>query len=315
MRPLLAALVAALLLPAAASARPVHVAAFYYPWYGSMRRDGGYEHWLQGGHAPPFDVGSVFFPARGAYSSSDPRVVAAQMHDLAGAGVDEVVTSWWGRGSNEDARLPLVAAAARAHGLELAVHLEPYGGRSPASVAADLDYLAGLGVRDVFVYRPRDLSTADWSELNARRPAMRTFAQTNQVGFAAHAGFDGVYTYDTVVYGASKFDRLCEQARARGLLCAPSVGPGYDARASPPARRVTPRRDGATYDSMWSAALDAGADLVTITSYNEWNEGTQIEPAGHGGRYETYDGAWGLHGRAAAYAYLWRTAFWAAQLR
>src|SRR3954454_18575656 len=161
MRPLFAALVAALLLPAAAFPRPVRVAAFYYPWYESMRRDGAYEHWQQGGHAPPFDLGSVFFPARGPYSSSDPRIVGAQMRDLARAGVDEVVTSWWGRGSNEDARLPLVAAVARAHGLELAVHLEPYGGRSPSSVASDLDYLAGLGVHDVYVYRPRDLTTTD----------------------------------------------------------------------------------------------------------------------------------------------------------
>ena len=44
---------------------------------------------------------------------------------------------------------------------------------------------------------------------------------------------------------------------------------------------------------MWNAALHAGADMVTITSYNEWGEGTQIEPAGHGGRYESYDGAYG----------------------
>ena len=30
---------------------------------------------------------------------------------------------------------------------------------------------------------------------------------------------------------------------------------------------------------MWKAAIRAGADRVTITSYNEWHEGTQIEPA------------------------------------
>ena len=65
-------------------------------------------------------------------------------------------------------------------------------------------------------------------------------------------------------------------------------------------------------DRMWAGALRARPDLVTITSYNEWHEGTQIEAARRvGGRYLSYDGAWGLTGRAAAGAYLARTAYWA----
>ena len=54
---------------------------------------------------------------------------------------------------------------------------------------------------------------------------------------------------------------------------------------------------------------------MTVTSFNEWQEGTQIEPAVPfklgGVRYFAYDGAWGLHGRAAENAYLGRTAYWA----
>ena len=30
---------------------------------------------------------------------------------------------------------------------------------------------------------------------------------------------------------------------------------------------------------MLGAAVESGADLVSITSWNEWGEGTQIEPA------------------------------------
>jgi hypothetical protein len=139
---------------------------------------------------------------------------------------------------------------------------------------------------------------------------LRLFAQTNHVGFAARAGFAGFYTYDILLYDAAKFDRFCTQARVLGILCAPSVGPGYDASEATGDSRVKPRLDGATYDSMWGAAMRAGADMVTITSYNEWSEGTQIEPAGHGGRYESYDGTYGLHGRAAQRAYINRTAYW-----
>ena len=74
---------------------------------------------------------------------------------------------------------------------------------------------------------------------------------------------------------------------------------------------MKPRRHGASYDRMWRGALRGRADIVTITSYNEWHEGTQIEPA-RGGRqgYQSYEGAWGSSGRAAETAYLDRTTFW-----
>ena len=303
-------LVLFLAVPAAARAGEPQSAIFFYPWYSNTSHDGAYAHWTQGGHTPPFDIASRFFPARGAYSSADPRVLRAQMRDIAAAGVDEVVSSWWGRGSAEDKRLPSVAVAARRRGLQVAVQLEPYPGRTVDSVAADLAYLRGLGIRDVYVYRSNDFSAEEWARVTRVPTGMRLFAQTNLVGFAARAGFAGFYTYDIVTYGGEKFGRLCEQARALGILCAPSVGPGYEAWQATGDGHVKPRLFGATYDAMWMAAGRAGADLVTITSYNEWSEGTQIEPAGHGGRYESYEGTYGLHGRAAERAYIRRTAYW-----
>lgn len=296
------------------------VSIFYYPWYGTPALDGRYEHWQQGGVRPPFDIASNFYPARGAYSSSDVAVVNAQMDEIAAAGIGGVISSWWGRGSPEDARLPAVLRAARAHGLTLAVQLEPYAGRTVAGTEADIGYLSGLGIRSFYVYRSDDLPAAEWAALNDRLTDVRVFAQTGLIGHAAAGHFDGVYTYDILVYGGSTFERLCRQARAAGLLCSPSVGPGYEASRATGDPRVKPRLDGATYDAMWRAALHANADLITITSYNEWHEGTQIEPArveplrGEA-RYESYTGAYRLTGVAAARAYLGRTAMWAGLLR
>src|SRR5881398_1175837 len=118
LRPLVLILLLALLAAGAASARPT-TAIFYYPWYGSAARDGAYLHWQQNGRRPPLDLASHYYPARGPYSSGDPRVLRAQMHDIARAGVQEVVVSWWGWGSLEDVRLPMVLRAARARGLDV----------------------------------------------------------------------------------------------------------------------------------------------------------------------------------------------------
>ena len=307
---LLAALLA-LLAPASARAAQ-GVAVFYYPWYGSPSLDGSYEHWSQNHHAPPFDLGTAFYPLRGPYSSSSRAALDRQMGELAATGADEVVSSWWGRGSPEDLRLPAVAAAARAHGLDVAAHLEPYTGRTIARAKADVEHLKTLGIHDVYVFQPRDFTAADWKQLIAAEPGVRFFAQTALPGFAAAGGFAGLYTYDIVVYGGGSFARICGEARALHLLCAPSVGPGFDAFRATGDMQVKQRRNGATYDSMWRAALSAHADLVTITSYNEWNEGTQIEPASIAPRpgYATYAGSYGVQGAGAAYAYLARTAYW-----
>jgi glycoprotein endo-alpha-1,2-mannosidase len=303
-----------LCVPATAAASP-NVSAFYYPWYGTSAHDGSFQHWTQAGHIPPNDIASNFYPARGVYSSGDPAVIASQMDEMEDAGITEVVVSWWGRGSEEDRRLPAVIAAARRDGLAVAAHLEPYDGRSVASVVDDVAYLRRLGIRTFYVYRPLDFPAVDWAPAIENLVGVQVFAQTALVGAAAAGHFAGVYTYDILVYGGDKFARLCSEAHAKHLLCLPSVGPGYDAQRAVLDARVKPRRNGATYDAMWKAALTAKADAVTITSFNEWHEGTQIEPAASLRRrgaygYATYDGAWGRHGAAAESAYVDRTAWW-----
>ncbi len=306
---------ALLAFPAVAQAGP-RISIFYYPWYATPVVDSGWAHWI----APDtstFDVLSSFYPARGLYSSSDPAVVRAQMREIAASGAQEVVSSWWGWGSPEDLRLPLVVRLAHEAGLTVAVHLEPYPGRTIETVESDIAHLQSLGVTRFFVYRPFDIPESDWAALREGLTGVELFAQTALAGRAAAAGFDGLYTYDILLWGAGTFGRLCAQAHRVGILCLPSVGPGYDATRATPDLRVKPRRDGATYDSMWKGALRSSADGVTITSYNEWHEGTQIEPAlpraagtAAASVFQSYDGAYGLAGTASENAYLDRTSFW-----
>jgi hypothetical protein len=317
LRLVLAAGAAALVLaPAAGALQPLPwVAIFFYPWYGTPARDGGYEQWQQNGHLPPQDLYSAYYPAAGVYSSSSTRVLDQQMGEIAAAGVGEVVSSWWGWGSPTDLRLPAVIAAARRHHLTVAIHIEPYPGRTAASVAVDVQHLAAFGITDFYVFDAESSPAADWAAVRPTLPPVRLFAQTGHVGFAAAAKFDGVYTYDIVTYDGDKFARYCGQARRMHLLCAPSVGPGYDALRADGDIRLKARRGGATYDAMWDAALASTPDAITITSFNEWGEGTQIEPARVVHGYRSYDGAWGLYGRAAESAYLDRTRVWVDRLR
>jgi hypothetical protein len=291
------------------------VAIFYYAWYGTPAVDGAWLHWGQAGNAPPGQIASNFYPARGPYSSAARSVVRAQMREIAATGIDTVIVSWWGPGSIEDARLRPVAAAAKAAGLGVALHVEPWPGRTPFSVARALTDLAALSIRDVYVYDSTSSPDDEWRAALSTLTGFRVFAHTSLPGKALRGGFQGLYTYDVLVYDGRSFGRMCAGARRLGLSCAPSVGPGFDAVRATGDERVRQRNDGRVYDHMWQAALRASPDLVTITSYNEWHEGTQIEPARATVSYLGYDGAWGRRGSDAQRAYLDRTAYWVDRLR
>ena len=113
------------------------------------------------------------------------------------------------------------------------------------------------------------------------------------------AGFDGFYTYFAshgFTYGSSTFQwkQIATFAQANDMLFIPSCGPGYvDTRVRPwNARNTKSRNNGDYYEKSWSAALNINPPLISITSFNEWHEGTQIEPAVpksiQGYKYEDY---------------------------
>ena len=291
------------------------VAIFYYPWYSNPAKDGGWAHWFVDHSASV--LSTPYYPSRGLYSSSSAKIVAAQMREIAAAGVGTLVVSWWGFDSPENDRLPMVEQAAAKEGLTIALHIEPYRGRTPAQAAEDIARLhEERGVVDFYVYDADRDPAAEWAEALAPLEGVRVFGQTTMVGRAKASGFEGLYTYDVLTWNGALFRRLCTQAHTAGLLCAPSVGPGYDARLTTGLVAVRPRNDGRTYDSMWKTALKANPDVVTITSYNEWQEGTQIEPARFvalGG--PSYEDAWGKTGVAAQRAYLTATARWTSCLQ
>jgi hypothetical protein len=309
-------------------------AIFYYPWYGGVRDDPAWFHWRNDGHKPPEDIAANYYPSRGPYSSHDFTVLQQHMADIHNAGVDTIIISWWGPRSYEDDALPGVVSAASGQGLRVAIHLEPYDGRTPELVQRDVLALSSrFGIREFWIYVSDGPPAEAWQPMTSLLPDVTFWAHGHSMSngqrglfqsYAARAGFDGVYTYDPVQYSASQFETFCAFARARSLRCSPSVAPGFDGRRGVPEPTVVSRAGGERYDEAWVGAFGAGPDVVSITSYNEWHEGSQIEPAQSGvclqqGQppycYSSYEGDYGLRGAAAEGAYLGRTRFWTDALR
>ena len=316
------------LLPVVGREPSYRVAAFYYPWYRTPEVDHYWDHWDETNFHPPLDIASDFYPALGAYSVADPAVVAQHFAWLREAGVGVIISSWWGQRSREDEAVPVLLDVAERYGIKVAFHIEPYGGRTADRLLYDVRYLySQYGDHPAF-YRTN--ASSRWSPdarskglfylWSARFPDSDTDAVEasywRDTMDAIHAlpdgglvladetvsdwvdggHFDGLYSYAVL-----DLDEGDGYSWARGLppdaWYVPGVNPGFSARRIRyPADLYAPRRDGATYEERWQAALDVGVEpaLVTITSFNEWHEGTQIEPAavgatnGLGYTYEDY---------------------------
>ncbi|KNC46829.1 endo-alpha-mannosidase [Thecamonas trahens ATCC 50062] len=268
--------------------------------------------------APP-DVGSPYYPARGLYSSGDAAVVTGHTSDAGKAGIGVLVYGWTGQASNpravdgEGINTDIIVddvlrAVETSHvPVQIAFHSEPYEGRSPVSFADDAEYLAAHyfhydsiyridGRPVVYVYDSYRSPAVEWADVLGKGGSLRgsdadVFAfglclDRGCVAELAAGGFDGLYTYfgsDGFSYGSSvsEWPELVNEAHAAGLKVSLSVGPGYDDTRIRPWNSATrkDRDNGKYYVRMWEAALASGPDYVSITSFNEWGEGTQIEPA------------------------------------
>lgn len=52
-----------------------------------------------------------------------------------------IVSSWWGQRSREDRAVPLLLDIAEQYDIQVAFHIEPYGGRTEATLPYDVRYI------------------------------------------------------------------------------------------------------------------------------------------------------------------------------
>jgi len=199
-------------------------------------------------------------------------------------------------------------------GIKVCFHIEPYEGRTAESVANDIKYLIKTyGTHDsmytkrrpnsanwlpmFYIYDSYQIKAADWSRVLSNDSELRSsqdynaiviglLLKTDNLKQVLESNFDGFYTYfaSSKVSQASdpeNWNKYQQFAVDNNLIFIPSVGPGYiDTNIRPWNSAMTvERKGGNTYKENWKSAVDSGAGIISITSFNEWHEGTQIEPA------------------------------------
>lgn len=273
--------------------------AFYYLWYSPAT-------WSR---SRMTDLPPV------RYSSADPGTIDRQIRQASTAGIDGFIGSWWGQGDPTDRNFALLQTRAavwrRATGRRFtsAIYLESDAPRlgTARRIAKAIRYLLTRYARAstyfhwrgkpvIFIWDPlgggRTLAT--WRTIRARAdPRHRTIWSVDGTDISLLTVFDGLHLFsaadwaladNTVAATNSAFrariDAFNAAHRTRRIWAA-GVEPGWnDTRVPGRARpHVVPRRGGATYTASWRGALASRPDWITITSFNEWFEGSNIEPS------------------------------------
>jgi len=305
---LLAAGAAALPIPALARAPAKQVLAFYYGWYGGPPRDHDWVHW----QGVDTDAGVIAnapdYPATGPYDSLDSAVVARHVGQAADNGITGLIASWWGQNDRTDQQLTLLLKAAAVRKIAVTAYIEQ--ARSPESLASDILYiyhkhmrnaswlrLDGKPVLFLFDRVIQTIGPDGWKAARQRiekaAPGTILFAGTanslDEIA-ARKSLFDVLHIY-SLQFAASehaadedwrrRFYADWVKAQAGLKATTATVMPGFDDSRLPDRDKPVrlDRGDGSPYVRLWQAAIAAKPDWALIVSFNEWHEGSEIEPS------------------------------------
>jgi hypothetical protein len=110
----------------------------YYPWYGGPP---DYDHWTYLDRNPPIDISSPYMPRLGPYDVRSTAVLEQHARWINEAGVGAIALSWWGRGSWQDQRVPLIMDVMKDYGIKVTFALEPYADDRGLRYAEDVLFL------------------------------------------------------------------------------------------------------------------------------------------------------------------------------
>jgi len=269
-----------------------YYATFFYPWFQNQKTDNSWGIWNSIGHSAPQnwfsnylpDVNtSAFDPPNELYSSNDDTTIYWQLRKMAEAKQEVAISSWWGQGHRTDTafRHIITDVMNRADNpypnLRWAIYYEAESQGNPTvtSIANDLNYIktnyanqpAYLRVGGkpvVFVYA----DATDGADMASRWAQARS-----QTGFYIVLK---VYTgYKTDPNQPDSWHQYAPAARSDNQASySYAVSPGFwkDGEVVRLPRNLTEFR------SAVSAMVASSATWKLTETWNEWGEGSSVEP-------------------------------------
>ncbi len=276
---------------------------FYYPWTGgnSEKSPAAKEtwlHWKDDNHNPPNTWASNYVPDYGTssgpydrlYSSKDPIIIKQQLGLMKKAGINFVISSWWGQNHFTDGALDIIfnqvlpAKDNPYPNVKFAIYYEKEGFAdvSKSEIISDINYIKNKYANSPYYYkidgRPVVFVYNTKSGLFSE-----TFEQEIQK-WKEVRDETGIYTVLKVSGGyknvESYADSWHEYAPASNFKQTGNysafISPGFSKWHESPRLE---RENFTRFENDVISLKNADVQFKLIETWNEWGEGTGIEPA------------------------------------
>lgn len=290
--------------------------AHYMPWYQAKPFSSAWGwHWTMNKFNPDFtdagdsakkQIASHFYPLIGPYDSADPAVIECQLLQMKLAGIDGVIVDWYGLSDlydysvlhrsteqliaqaerlgmrvaicYEDSTVPALIKAGKLQKNQRVEHVAKEVAWLGKNVFNKKGYVHLAGKPILLSFGQGGLNDSEWTQCLGKVSVPIAYFSEHQKRTSAMGAFDWPIPKEGLA-GVAKFERNAKSWSESIAVAFPRFVDIYAQAGVHESWGRIEDQQGAVLRQTLQRAFDGNATMIQIATWNDWGEGTNIEPS------------------------------------